>query len=75
MSSTEQRIRTIIADNLDLGRDPDFSAKLTDSGVSSVDCVAFFKLVNDEFNLGLVADECRQFKTLQDLVSFIDTRG
>ena len=75
MASTEERIRTIIADNLDLGRDPDFNAKLTDSGVSSVDCVAFFKLVNDEFNLGLVADECRQFKTLQDLVSFIDTRG
>ena len=37
MASTEQRIRTIIADILALGRDPHFNAKLTDSGVSSVD--------------------------------------
>ena len=72
---TEERIRKIIEDNLDMGRGPDFDAKLTDSGVSSVDCIAFFKLVNEKFNLGLVADECRQFKTLRDLVSFIDARG
>ena len=75
MSSTEDRIKKIIDDNLDLGRAPDFDAKLVDSGVSSVDCVAFFKLVNEEFNLGLVAEQCRQFETLRDLVSFIDARG
>ena len=75
MSSTEDRIRKIIEDNLDVDREPDFDAKLVDSGVSSVDCIAFFKLVNDEFNLGLVADECRQFETLRALVTFIDARG
>ncbi len=75
MSSTEDRVRKIIDENLDVERDPNFDAKLVDSGVSSVDCVAFFKLVNEEFNLGLVADQCRQFETLRDLVNFIDARG
>ncbi len=75
MSSTEDRIRKIIKDNLDLDHEPNFDIGLGDTGVSSVDCIAFFKLVNEEFNLGLVAEACRQFKTLRDLVSFIDARG
>ncbi len=75
MSSTEDRIRAIINDNLDIDREPSFDAKLVESGVSSVDCVSFFKLVNEEFNLGLAAEECRQFETLRDLVTFIDARG
>lgn len=75
MSSTEDRIRSIVNDNLDVGREPNFDAKLVESGVSSVDCIAFFKLVNEEFNLGLVAEECRQFETLRDLVTFIEARA
>ena len=75
MSTTQDRIKAIINDNLDLDRDPNFDARLVDSGVSSMDCVSFFKLVNGEFNLGLVAEECRQFETLRDLVNFIDARG
>ena len=74
MSSTEDRIRKIIDDNLDIGREPNFDANLTESGVSSVDCIAFFKIVNEEFDLGLAAEECRQFKTLRDLVTCIDAR-
>lgn len=75
MSSTKDRIKSIIKDNLDLDREPNFDAKLVESGVSSVDCIAFYKIVNDEFNLGLVAEECRQFETLRELVTFIDGRG
>lgn len=75
MSATSDRIRAIISDNLDVGREPDFGAKLVESGVSSMDCVAFFKLVNEEFSLGLAAEECRQFETLNDLVKFIDARA
>ena len=75
MSSTEDRICKIIEDNLDIDRQPNFDAILVDSGVSSVDCIAFFKIVNEEFNLGLVAEECRQFKTLRDLVTYIDARA
>ena len=47
----------------------------SDVGVSSVDAIAFFKLINQEFNLGLVAEECSQFETLRQLCEFIDARG
>ncbi len=75
MSGTEDRLRTLITENLDLGRDPDFDRSFSDIGVSSVDAIAFFKLVNQEFDLGLVADECTQFNNLRELVSYIDARG
>ena len=75
MSATEDRIRKIIEDSFDLDHAPDFSAQFSDTGVSSVEAVAFYKSVNEEFGLGLAAEDCLQFKTLQDLVTFIDARG
>ena len=75
MSSTESRLRTLINDNLDLDHDPDFDRSFGDAGVSSVDAVAFFKLVNEEFDLKMVAEDCQQFKTLRELVTYIDARA
>ena len=75
MSGTEDRLRTLITENLDIDYDPDFDRSFSDIGVSSVDAIAFFKLVNQEFGLGLVANECAQFDNLRELVSFIDARG
>lgn len=75
MSSTQDRLKQLIAEHLDLGREPDFDAQLADSGVSSVDAVAFFKEVNDTFSLGLQAEDCLKFKTLRELVAFIDSRA
>ena len=75
MSSTEGRLRALINDNLDLDHDPDFNARFSDVGVSSVDAIAFFKLLNQEFDLGMVAEECTQFDTLRDIVNFIDARS
>ena len=75
MSSTVDRLKKIIADNLNLDHQPDFDAQFSDSGVSSLAAVAFYKVVNEEFGLGLVTEDCEQFKTLQDLVGFIDARA
>ena len=75
MSGTEDRLKTLITENLDLDHSPDFDRSFGDVGVSSVDAIAFFKMVNQEFGLGLVADECTQFKNLRELVNFIDARG
>ena len=75
MSSTEQRLKQLIDEHLDLGRDPDFDAQLGDSGVSSLDAVSFFKEVNQVFDLSLKAEECLQFRTLRDLVAYIDARA
>ena len=74
MSSTQVRLTQLIAEHLDLGRDPDFDAQLGDSGISSVDAVAFFKEVNNVFSLSLQPQDCLQFKTLRDLVAYIDAR-
>lgn len=75
MASTVDRLRKIIADNFDLDHEPDFGAQFSEFGVSSVEAVAFYKEVNDEFGLGLVAEDCLQFKTLQDLVTYIEARA
>ncbi len=75
MSSTQDRLTQLIDEHLDLGRDPDFDAQLGDSGVSSVDAVAFFKEVNNVFSLSLQPEDCLQFKTLRDLVAYIDAQG
>lgn len=75
MASTEDRLRQLISDNLDLDREPDFDRAFSDAGVSSVEAVAFFKLVNDEFDLSMKAEDCLQFRTLRDLVAHIDARA
>ena len=75
MSSTEDRLRKLIDENLDLDHEPDFGQKFSDAGVSSIEAVAFFTLVDKEFGLGMAPEECQQFETLQDVVSFIDSRA
>ena len=75
MASTEGRLRQIITENLNLEREPDFDRDFSEAGVSSVEAVAFFKLVNDEFGLSMQAEDCLQFRTLRDLVAYIDTRA
>ena len=75
MSSTETRLRTLISDTLDLDHDPDFDRPFGDSGVSSVEAVAFYKMVNQEFAMNLVAEDCLQFNTLRELVTYIDARA
>ncbi len=75
MSSTEDRLRKIINDNFDLDHEPDFDRAFSETGVSSVDAVAFFKLVNDEFDLKMAAEDCLQFQTLREVVAYIDARA
>lgn len=75
MSSTEDRIKQLANQHLELGSDPDFDTNLGEAGVSSVDAVGFFKEVNDAFSLGLAPEDCLQFKTLRLLADFIDARA
>ncbi len=75
MASTEGRLRQIINENLDLEHEPDFDKAFSEAEVSSVEAVAFFKLVNDEFSLSMQAEDCLQFRTLRDLVAYIDAQA
>ncbi|MCY3823410.1 MAG: acyl carrier protein [Nitrospinae bacterium] len=75
MSATQDRIKKIIASSFDIGHEPDFNAQLVDIEVTSMEAVAFYKLVNDEFGLGMEIEDFAQFRTLQELVGHIDARG
>ncbi len=75
MASTEGRLRQVINENLDLEHEPDFDKAFSEAGVSSVEAVAFFKLVNDEFSLSMQAEDCLQFRALRDLVAYIDAQA
>lgn len=74
MAATEDRIRELVRDNLDLDQDPNFDASLSDSGVSSVDAIAFMKVVSQEFNVEITPDDLGQIMNLRDLSAFIDSR-
>ena len=74
MATTEDRIRELVRENLDLDRDPNFDASLSDSGVSSVDAIAFMKIVSQEFGVEISPDDLGQIMNLRDLTSFINAR-
>ena len=78
MATTEERIRKLVDENLEIegrpaGRPLDLNSSLRDSGVSSVDLVAFTKLVADEFGISFTADDCNKYNTVGDLVCFLDS--
>ena len=75
MSATKDRINKIIASSLDLDREPDFNAQLVEVEATSMEAVAFFKLVNEEFGLGMAIEDFSKFQTLQELADHIDARG
>ncbi len=79
MPTTEERIRKLVDDNLEIdgrtaGQPLDTSASLRDSGVSSVDFVAFAKLVADEFGLEFNVADCADVSSVGDLVQLVDSR-
>ena len=75
MPSTAERLSKLVADSFDLDHEPNFDTPFRDLDINSMDGVRFFKLVNDEFDLGLAPQDCLQFKKLGDVESFIDARA
>ena len=80
MASTEERVRKLISENLEvdgqpLSADLDFSSSLIDAGVSSVDVVAFARVVQDAFGIQFAVEDCTELTTLAALVEFLDARA
>ena len=73
MSSIEKRIRELIDEHLDLGRDPNFDLPFGQGGVSSLDCVHFVTLVAKEFGVAVHPEEWMRIGTLRGLVERIET--
>lgn len=80
MSSTEERIRALVDENLEIegrpsGRPLDLDSSLRDSGVSSLDFVAFAKLVAQEFGVDVSMEECASINSVGELISFLDAKA
>lgn len=75
MSATEDRVRALFHEHLDLGREPDFDVGLGDSGVSSVDAVAFVKKVGEAFDVTIAPEDFAEFQNLRDLINHLDSNA
>lgn len=74
-TTTEQRIAELANEHLEIGPSPDANRTLADAGVSSVDLVAFLKVVGQEFNLtSLNVGDCDGVETLSDLAALVDSK-
>ncbi len=80
MASTADRIKALVSENLEVdgqsvGPVNDMNTSLSDLGVSSVDIVAFGRLVVNEFGISMSADDCTKIPTLAALVEFVDAQA
>ncbi len=77
MATTEERLRKLVDDNLEIeGREAgtplDPGHSLRDSGVSSVDFVAFAKIVADEFGVAFSPDDCAKYNSVGELITRLE---
>ena len=80
MPTTEERIRKLVDDNLEIdgrpaGQPLNLDSSLRDSGVSSVDFVAFARVVAQEFGVDFSVDDCADINSVGELVQFLDSRA
>ena len=80
MASTAERVQQLVAENLEVDGQAvavpaDLGVSLTDVGVSSMEFVAFAKVIVAEFDVPLTPDDCAGFSTLKDLAAHIDAQA
>lgn len=80
MPSTADRLRELISENIEVDGKPvdvpdDMSFSLTAAGVSSLDLVAFGKLVSQEFGVAFELKDCTEIDSLGKLVAFIEDKA
>ena len=75
MAATEDRVRALYIEHLAPDGEPDFDARMDDTGVSSVDAVAFIKQVVDAFDTTIPPEDFAEFTCLRDLVGYLDSRA
>ncbi len=76
MASTEERVRKLIDDNIEIegrpiGQALDLDVNIGEGGVSSADIVAFWQLVNAEFNVSIPAEEFAEMLTPRALIDYL----
>ncbi len=74
MSATETQLRALINEHLDLGREADLGRGFSDSGISSLDAVAFMRIVEREFGVSIPPEDCGKMETFGKLVAYLDAK-
>ena len=79
MSNTEERIRSLVDENLQIegreaGQPLNYDRSIIEAGVSSTDVVAFWRLVCEEFGVDISAEEFAELLTPSDLIAYLDAR-
>ena len=75
MAATEDRIRALYIEHLAPDGEPNFDARIDDTGVSSVDAVEFIKQVADAFDTTIPPQDFAEFTRLRDLVGYLESRA
>ena len=80
MASTEERLRQLADENLEVDGQPvgkllDLNKGLADVGVSSMDAVSFAKVLEQEFNVSLLPDKAGEIKTIGDLIAYLEANA
>ena len=76
MSATiEQKVKTIIADQLGVGEEEikPTSSFIEDLGADSLDIVELVMAMEEEFEVEIPDEEAENIKTVQDAVNYITT--
>ncbi|MCY4378383.1 MAG: phosphopantetheine-binding protein [Candidatus Dadabacteria bacterium] len=80
MASTEERLRQLADENLEVDGQPvgkllDLDKDFTDLGVSSLDAVSFAKVLEKEFNVSLLPDKAGEIQTIGDLIAYLEANA
>ncbi len=80
MASTEERLRQLADENLEVDGQPvgkllDPDKGLADIGVSSMDAVSFAKVLESEFNVSLLPGKAGEIKTIGELIAYLEANA
>ncbi len=80
MASIEERVRQLADENLEVDGQPigkllDPEKSITDLGVSSMDAVAFSKVLEQEFNVSLLPEKVARMQNYGDLIAYLEANA
>ena len=80
MASIEERLRQLADENLEVDGQPigkllDPNKSLADLGVSSLDVVAFGKVVAQEFNVSFTPETVAEMRNIGDLIAYLEANA
>ena len=75
MSPSEDRLKSLAQEQFDLDHEPDVDAKVGDSGISSLDAVAFIKKVGEAFGVDIPPEDASKLENLRGLAQYLDERS